>query len=68
MACRKRMLGCRTGCLRREMVRDYQQERERQETAMEEATGLKPGEVEEYLSNNDLITFKQWLTARRRTA
>jgi len=44
------------------MVRDYQQERERQETAAEDNWRERDG--------NDraepLITFKQWITGRRR--
>lgn len=45
-------------CLHRQLVRDYREERERQETEVENQTEREPSEY-------DVITFKDWLIAHR---
>jgi hypothetical protein len=49
-----------------DMVREYQRERERQETALDEATGAHAGDVRDWKSRGgQLITFGQWLRGHR---
>lgn len=48
------------------MVREYQREREREETALEAVTGAYAGDVEHFKAKGgQLITFKQWLKGHR---
>lgn len=48
----------RQGCLHRDLVKSYHEERERQEIAVENQTERERSEF-------DLITFKRWLIAHR---
>lgn len=49
-----------------DMVREYQREREREETALEAVTGAYAGDVEHFKAKGgQLITFKQWLKGHR---
>lgn len=49
-----------------EMVREYQRERERQQTALDELTSGWPGELAHWKANGGkLIDFQTWLRAHR---
>jgi hypothetical protein len=52
------MRACHARCLHRRFVRDYHEERERQETEIENQTERERDEF-------DLITFKQWLVGHK---
>lgn len=59
MTC-KGLSACPAGlaCLHRRLVKDYREERERQEMEWEHQTEREQGEY-------DVITFKDWLIAHR---
>lgn len=63
------MRGCPAGptCGHRRIVDDYRRERQRQETAMENATLGYAAEQVDYLRDNPLVTFKQTLIQTKRS-
>lgn len=62
MPCSPGMRACRTDCAHRALVRDYQQERERQEIAAENDWRHRDGNDQA----DPLITFQQWLVGSAR--
>lgn len=57
--------GCHAGCLHRQLVLAYRDERDRQhEVAVEASIGYQT-EYEEYVAEHPLVTFKEWLKWNR---
>jgi len=67
MSCSPRMTKCAVGCLHRQFVMGYRQERQRCEQAAEEASRGYTTERREHLERWPLPTFKDWLVGSRRT-
>lgn len=64
--CTPKMKGCKTMCGHRLIVDTYRQERERQESVAEEVTLGYAREYGEYVRDNPLLTFKNYLIGMRR--
>lgn len=58
MPCKTGMVGCRRGCLHRQMVQEYRLARHAAVLKREEATGGYESEIAAY---GPIITFKTWL-------
>jgi hypothetical protein len=67
MSCSPRMTNCAVGCLHRQFVMGYRQERQRCEEAAEEASRGYAAERREHLECSPPPTFKDWLIGSRRT-
>ncbi len=65
MPCPPRMAGCRVGCLHRALVDAYRLERIRQEDEADAAAVGYATEYAEYVAENPLVTFKDWLLGSR---
>lgn len=61
MSCSAGMVGCRAHCGHRSFVNGYRAERERCETMAENNSLGYPTEYAEYVRDNPLPLFKQWL-------
>jgi hypothetical protein len=61
------MTKCDVGCLHRQVVMGYRQERQRCEQIAEEAARGYATERREHLERSPLPTFKDWLLGSRRT-
>ncbi|KQY58350.1 hypothetical protein ASD11_01395 [Aeromicrobium sp. Root495] len=61
------MTKCKADCLHRRRVRDYQEERIRQEDLARETANGWETEYREYLEEHPLITFHEWLKQTKNT-
>jgi hypothetical protein len=66
MSCSPRMTNCAAGCLHRQFVMGYREERQRCEQIAEEASRGYTTERREHLERCPLPTFKDWLIRSRR--
>jgi hypothetical protein len=66
MSCSPRMTNCDVGCLHRQFVMAYRQERQRCEQVAEDASRGYATERREYLERCPLPTFKNWVIRSRR--
>ena len=66
MPCSKGMKNCYLMCGHRLFVQDYRAERLRQEEAMIESTGGYPEEAADFLRDNPMLTFKDYLIQTKR--
>lgn len=66
MPCSPGMTACKADCGHRDSVQNYQRERERQVSHAEEVSKGYATEYAEFVRDNPLVTFHQWLKQSKR--